>query len=282
MSFIGILLGAAIIINGQSFVGVLIIAISIGISPDVREYAREGFKVINSRALPALFGPTNVQENRNTQNPNKSLGSVQAGNIGTLNQKFYPQKEESNNLQKEESNNLQKEESNKIDLELYFDESKTYHTRTIGDSTLKGVFLHVVVKNKNKKETAKNCRGELIMLTVVTNDREHPHPNFTGNLILHWANMTDPHTGKILYDSKDILPGDSVNLDVCHSIENTELFYIFAPHVHDGIQKDFPLGSYHVKIRVYGDNTNPITNDFLIHFSGDWKDISMEPYLSKK
>lgn len=278
LSLIFILLGAVIMMNGEQYGGMLIIAIGLGISSDVREYTIKGLKLINSQ-LPILFGHTNTKMEENTQTSFKSPGSIQIKADNIEKQIIYGGDVVEDSKKTEKVN--PEKESKKIDLKLYFDESKTYHIRPIGNTELKGRFLHVVVRNEDEKEIVKNCKGELVELNIVTDTEEYPHPYFTGHLILHWANMIDPRTREILYDPKDILPRDDILLDVCHTVENEALFYVFTPHVPNGIQKDFPRGDYHIKIRVYGDNTNLATGEFLIHFDGNWEKITMEPYKSK-
>jgi hypothetical protein len=161
-------------------------------------------------------------------------------------------------------------------LRLYFDPNETYHTRSLADlGGAIGFFCHLMVSNDGK-QTAKNCRGRLIEVSVPdSSGRFRRHPDFVNPVVLKWAHEMD-------FDPKDIEPDLPKRLDLCYAVQSMpEILRFFTPKLPTGNRTDFPPDTYCVKIRIDAENAAHVDGTFMIDYTGVWNQFRVSETSSQ-
>lgn len=263
-SAVAILIGVGAIAGFKEVLGgTILIAVGLilfGVNPDLRNIVLSFVKLMEYK-IDKIFS-------KETQNQESSPGAVQqqvksegdaftAGRIDNLTVNNYATPSEKRN------------DDTKANLELYFDEKETYHIRSLYNTNplQEGLFLHVMVKNTSDV-IAKNCYGELVEIQELK-DETYSRAEAFAPVDLGWA-----HKGLVKMDIDKALPRP---LDICSTTEGSDLFAVMTDSGPNGIQKQFPKGTYKIKVRVTGENTGFSYGYFLIEFDGNWKNIKMRP-----
>lgn len=262
-SAVAILIGVGAIAGFKEVLGgTVLIAVGLilfGVNPDLRNLVLSFVKLMEYK-IDKIFS-------KETQNQESSPGAVQqqvksgrnsitAGGDITAGGSIIIHGE-------------QRTDEPKAKLELYFDEKETYHIRSLYNTNplQEGLFLHVMVKNTSDV-IAKNCYGELVEVQELK-DETYSRAEAFAPVDLGWA-----HKGLVKMDIDKALPRP---LDICSTTEGSDLFAVMTDSRPNGIQKQFPKGTYKIKVRVTGENTGFSYGYFLIEFDGNWKNIKMRP-----
>lgn len=154
-------------------------------------------------------------------------------------------------------------------LSVYLENNKTYHKVRDVDVNRMGNFVHVTVRNRGWLE-AKSCQGNLVNVEQMDSKGTFcSYLGFRGTVVLKWSGEGD-------FGPRNIGHKLSRELDVCYVHEGMSTLHAFTEKFPRGIQTDFPLGMYRLTIRVSGENVRAITKRYIIHWDGNWENLTIE------
>lgn len=150
-------------------------------------------------------------------------------------------------------------------------ENNFCHLRNISNFNYRlGWFFRIGITN-NGKNPIKNCNVRLEKLEKEEVGIKRSASNFSP-VELHWANST-------IDEAKNIFYKTPVFLDIVHTLQGKDKFFIFAKFKHHspvGVNLWRGLGVYYLHIKILGDNISPLSKIIKVDFDGNWQNLKME------
>lgn len=159
-------------------------------------------------------------------------------------------------------------------LTIEFDKDKTFERISVMNfNNREGQFVHLIVSNSSRI-LARGCFGELISIECKKQQKFEKVIEYRSKTKLRWANKNNP------FDKIDIKKGEEERLDLFAIIKGNSYLSFqtdnFAPR---GIKTDYSFGTYKVRIRVSGNNLDPVEGEFIIKVK-DYENIQVEKVYS--
>jgi len=129
-------------------------------------------------------------------------------------------------------------------------------------------FFRMGIENKGST-VVKDCDVRIEKIEKIIEGKYKEMKNFSP-IMLHWANTESD-------ESRDLYKDTPEFIDVVHTMEEENNFYIFAKRKHIGVGSNivWPTGQYRLYLKVLGDNIKPHGIIVFINFNGHWDRLEM-------
>lgn len=152
-------------------------------------------------------------------------------------------------------------------------ENEFCHQRSIRPTDNLGWFFRISISNSGRTPII-NCDVRLEKIEKKIFGVFEKAGNFSP-IFLHWANDVSDNSRDIHYNTPNYL-------DIVHTVNTTNSFFVFAKKKNIGVGSNtiWPAGEYLFYIKVLGGNIIPKEKKICIDFNGEWDQLKMD-LLSK-